>query len=378
MMRITLDRLELVAALALVKSVADRTATMPILSKTRLLVKGKTLSLAASDLNVSLTTSVGKGKNPKVGSVAVAAKALHDIAKKMDGDDVLLEFEGKAESEGGQLLVRSASAEFKLAVGSAADFPKLPDTPEDGWSSIATSDLADHVARVRPAMSPDITRPHLHAMLWEDKGGSFGFTATDGHRLSRSVFEWGDAAPATPKGGVLVPVKGMAEIAKLLKACGTDEVEVQVGNKEVFVRAGATTLAAKIVDAQFPPYEQVIPKGNSRIAIVPRDRLIATLERLVLVTDNAGGIHISTAAKGIQFRADNKDSTMFGRENVAATIEGEKVKGVGLNATYLLELLAVMDCEQVRIEMGDDEVDPVVVRPTDRDDHLVIVMPMRI
>jgi DNA polymerase III subunit beta len=131
--------------------------------------------------------------------------------------------------------------------------------------------------------------------------------------------------------GIIVPKKGLAEIKKLLES--STSCKLAVKTPYIYVVSDDIALAVKLIDAQFPPYDAVIPKDHKKVCIVDRSRLIDALKRAQLA--------------------------------------------VGFNPKYVMELLGQISAEQVSINLGG-ELDPGLIKPVGGDEYLGVVMPMRI
>jgi DNA polymerase-3 subunit beta len=146
----------------------------------------------------------------------------------------------------------------------------------------------------------------------------------------------------------------------------------------MFVRVGTLALSAKLVDAQFPPYDQVIPKDQDKRIVVKRTGLLDALRRIsIMASDRTYGIKIHVAKDTLRITSDNPDLGEA-KEELDADYAGAALT-IGFNAKYLMEVLSQMEDEEVQLELGG-ELDPGIVRPVKNTkmDYLGVIMPMRI
>jgi DNA polymerase III subunit beta len=134
-------------------------------------------------------------------------------------------------------------------------------------------------------------------------------------------------------------------------------------------------LAVKLIDAQFPPYEQVIPKDHKKVITVDRSRFIDALRRAQLMSSETRGVKIAATKECITITSDNPDLGEV-REELDADYNGEAI-AIGFNPKYVVELLGHMASDQVTLKLGG-ELDPGLLEPTGGDAYLGVVMPMRI
>lgn len=359
---------------------AARRTSLPILEHVRIrALPDGTVILSATDLNLSITVS-GSAWCGEAGDLCVPAKQLADIVKGAPGTEVTLDRSGPL-----GLRVASGDAEMTMLGRAGLDFPKLPDAKAEGLSFVSTSGpaLADMLDRVAHSVCEDETRFHLNGVWIECDGTTTRMVTTDGHRLTRHTLPL--QGPATS--GVILPARAATEISKLLRAERGAAVSYAIKAPHLFVTCGAYTIAAKLIDAQFPPYEQVIPTEHKKIATVERKLLIAALKRAKPLCGKARGVKLAFASGKLVLTADSPGAGTGSETMLAHSeyLDGGGTVTTGINPGYLLDVLAEIGDRFVTLEMGD-ELDPILVRATDdactysvnESRFLSVIMPMRI
>jgi DNA polymerase-3 subunit beta len=171
-----------------------------------------------------------------------------------------------------------------------------------------------------------------------------------------------------------LPKKGLVEVKRALDTAG-GTCDIAVKTPYFFLRSGEVTLAIKLIDAQFPPYEAVIPKANDKVLEVSRPVLADALKRAQLMSSETRGVRLSLASGTLRVTSDNPDLGEV-KEEIEAQYDGAPVT-LGVNPKYMLELLAQIESERVHVELCG-ELDPLLLRPVGDDGHLGVIMPMRI
>src|SRR5262249_37631927 len=151
--------------------------------------------------------------------------------------------------------------------------------------------------------------------------------------------------------------------------------EIAVSGIYVFLKTGDAALAVKTIEAQFPPYDQVIPKANDKTLVVGRKALLEALRRASLMSSDTRGIKLSMEKDVLHIASDNPEPGEV-REELEATYDGTPL-AIGFNPRYFEDILSQMTSEEVRLELSG-ELDPGIIRPADAADYLGVVMPMRI
>jgi DNA polymerase-3 subunit beta len=375
-MEFRIQKNEFLKGLRIAQSIADRKSTMPMLANVLLRTSGKSkLMVAATDLNVSISAEL-KSKNSADGGLTVGAKALFDIVTNMPEDEVTVRRTENnwAEISGGQV-------NYRLVGMPDRDFPKIPDHREADFREVDAATVREMIDRTLFSVCNDETRFHLNGVLFESDGTTARMVSTDGHRLSK-VERKLEGAPSLTA-GIIIPKKGVSELKRLLETDG--KASLAVKTPYVFVRSESNRteksppdtmiLAVKLIESQFPPYEQVIPKEHVREVIIDRQGLLLALKRVQLMSSETRGVKFSVSEDSLVITSDNPD-VGEARAALEAQYKGEAVS-IGFNPKYVIDLLSQMATDQVTLELNG-ELDPGLLRPFSDDNYLGVVMPMRI
>ena len=366
-MEFRIQKNEFLRGLRLAQGIADRKSTMPILANVLLRTDGKSkLVLAATDLNVSVSAELA-AKIDKEGGLTVSAKHLHDIISALPGEDVVLR-----RTENHWADIKAGKVEYKLVGMPDRDFPKIPDHREIKYAKVDAPTLRDMIDKTLFSVSSDETRFHLNGVLFECDGAKARMVSTDGHRLSK-IERTLTGGPQLAV-GVIIPKKGLTEIKRTIDGLG-GACDLAVHGPHVFLRAGDVALAVKLIDSQFPPYEQVIPKANDKVVVIERTQLLEALKRAQLMSSETRGVKISVSKGSLQIASDNPELGEV-KEELDVGYTGPALS-IGFNPKYFSDLLGQMTTEQIRLELCG-ELDPGIVRPAEGADYLGVVMPMRI
>ncbi len=382
-MEIVTPKKHLEKLLSRCQGVADKKSTMPVLANVLLSAEGNTVTVSATDLYLTISGSI-EAEVKRSGSVALPARDVHERVKAMPDGPI-------------KLTVTNGSATTLQAVGSArrytlhglpgSDFPQLPEPSSDAPTiEISVAMLQKLVKRTIFSISSDETRPHLNSALFEcraAKGSTPGLVrmvTTDGHRLSKMQLPVENLAAETT---MLVPHKAMQELRKLfddvLDHRDTTMVAITQTGPNAFFKLGGIRFSVKLIDAQFPPYDQVIPASSERIVTAGRTAFMDALKAVSLAaSDRTYGVKLAIAANALRISSESPESgNAF--DEIPVDYDGPEIS-VGFNAQYLQHVLAAMDVEE-EVSLGlSGDLDPAVLRPVGpgSEDFVAVVMPMRI
>jgi DNA polymerase-3 subunit beta len=227
---------------------------------------------------------------------------------------------------------------------------------------------------VVPGASRDDARPILTGVLLTASAGGLRLVATDSYRLALRDLQGVSMLEEGQK--VLVAAKGLGEVQRLLSS-ETGEIDVVLGEREVVFRVGTTEVTTRLIEGEFPNYQQLIPSGYPNRLTVSRDALQAAVNRVRLVgqSKDTAPIRLGMSAEGLELSAIAQD-VGEAHESVEAKYEGTDLT-VAFNSQFLLDGIDAAASDEVVIE-SIDPLKPAVMKATDSGDFLYLLMPVRI
>ncbi|HEY1959795.1 MAG TPA: DNA polymerase III subunit beta [Polyangiaceae bacterium] len=376
-MELAVAKKDLLKLVSRMQGVAERKSTMPVLSNVLLAVDGpNALRVAATDLYLSIAGRV-PAEVKKGGSVAVPAKDLLERVRMMPEGSIQIVTQDGASTH---IKASGSPRRYTLRGMPGDDFPPLP-APSEGAPTLSLSVdvLAELMQKTYFSVSTDETRAHLNSALFEWDGDVVRMVTTDGHRLSMMEQKVaGKQASST----MLIPLKAILELRRLcdeLSAEGKDakpEISITQSGSSAFFLAGTTTFSVKLVDAQFPPYAQVIPQATEKKVRIARAPLADALRAVsIAASERTGGVKLALSGNAMRITSESPESG-DGSDEVPIEYSGPPIT-VGFNAKYFLDVLGALEEDEVELGLSG-ELDPAVVRPVSERKFLAVVMPMRI
>ncbi len=179
---------------------------------------------------------------------------------------------------------------------------------------------------------------------------------------------------------VLIPRKALAELASLLSDTEEEKVEFADDDNTLFFRIGRRTLSSRKLTGQFPNYEAVMPRDNSRFAVVRASELSSAIQRVAQFADERSkAVRMRLESNELKISA-NSTETGESEDTIDTPYSGEPIV-VGFNSDYILDFLkALGDTSEVRLEFKDSQ-SAGQMRPEDPDAEYrsrYVLMPMRI
>ena len=374
-MKLTITKAELIRGLARIQAIVEKRNSMPILANVLLEARGKgedgELELAATDLEVGIR-GVHPANVSAVGALTISAKKLFEITRELPDELVHLESTPNA-----YLTIRCARAEFTLAGTAAEEYPTLPTFTPEKVVPVQATMLSQMIERTMYSASVDETRYNLNGVYLEvlEDSGKLRMVATDGHRLALVDRLVGEDVKALAS-GVIIPRKGLAELKRLVDEDDVHEIELAFEGNNGLARRGNVTLVMRLIEGEFPDYQQVIPDSLEQQLVLAADPLLHALRRVSLLSsERSRAVTLELSDGKLTMTSSNPDLG-DAREELDVDYAGETLT-IGFNSKYLIEALSVSGAKEVRFGLQDD-LSPAQLVPTDDEDTLAVVMPMRI
>jgi DNA polymerase-3 subunit beta len=373
-MEITVSRQDLVRELTATQSVVERKTTIPILSNFLLEAEGERLAITATDLDQAIRTSAAV-KVKKPGSCTIPARKLYDYIKLLPDGEISIKL-----LENHWVQIRSGRSNTKMVGMARANFPQIPEFPSVAAIGVSTAALRTLVARTIFAISNEESRYTLNGALLILKAESLAMVATDGHRLSfvekpNEVLEG-----VSGEKRVLIPRKALQELQQLLTNTEAEKIEFADDDHMLFFRVGHRTLSTRKLTGQFPNFEAVMPRDNTRFAVVRSSELSAAIQRVAQFADErSGAIRLRLESNELKISANSTESGES-EDTIDTPYSGEALV-VGFNSVYIIDFLKALNNEgEVRLEFKDSQ-SAGQLRPEDPDaeyKYRYVLMPMRI
>ncbi len=368
-MKFSLPKSRLSNYLQSVMQVVPSKSTLPILTNILIEALENKLKLSATDLDVSITTSL-ECRVSKKGSGALPARILFEIIKELPESDISFEVSGS------RMEIRIPNGSYKIAMVAADDFPKLPAVNTKKEIRISGNDIVKTIRKTTFACSDDETRPALNGVLWQTQGEKMQMVATDGHRLARMAVENKKLQGLSED--VIVPPKVLDLIPKFISHEG-EELGIIFGENNIIFNLGDIVLTSRLIEGPYPNFEQVIPVESDKQLRVSKEDLAGAVRR-VSILSNALTHQVKFAVKPgkLTLSSANADVGGEGKETLECDYTGDAIE-MGYNANYITEILGKIDGDETIFELSSPVAAGVVYSPTvPREDFLCLVMPLRL
>lgn len=366
-MQFSIQREVLLKPLQHVVGVVERRQTLPVLANLLVQARDGKVAFTGTDLEVEMVANTA-ADGVDEGEITVPARKLFDIVRALP-DGARIDFKQTGE----RVALHAGRSRFTLTTLPASEFPTIDEIELVERVSLPEAVVKDLMDRTAFAMANQDVRYYLNGMLFDLQEDRLRCVATDGHRLALAETELASGAGARRQ--VIIPRKGVMELIGLFEA-GDGDVELEFGRNHLRVHRGDVVFTSKLIDGRFPDYEAVIPIGADKEIGLERDVLRAALQRVaILSNEKYRGVKLEVSPGKLRIVAHNPE-----QEEAVEELEVETVVSdlsVGFNVGYLMDALAALRGDKVRLNLRDAQSSCLVQGGADEHARHVI-MPLRL
>ncbi|MFM1850622.1 MAG: hypothetical protein RIS54_306 [Verrucomicrobiota bacterium] len=373
-MKFKINRDHFANGLAQVLNVVGSKATMPILSNVLIEAEKDQISLTTTNLDLGIRCQI-KAEVKETGSVTLPVKRLAGIVRELPNIDVTVDA-----TPNHQVKLTSGGSNFRIMGIGKDEFPPLPEFGDEKSFHLEQGELTDMLKSVAYAQSSDETRYILNGVYFNFKDGKLTLVATDGRRLAHMSKEM--EVPADTAGAIILPAKTVGELLRLLDK--GEKVKINFNDRRAAFQIATDKdnsglidsiyLYSKVVEGNYPNYQQVIPKETHQRIKLERELFLQCVHRAALVcSEKANSVKIKLTSNLLEITAQSPD---FGEahESMAIGYSGPELQ-VAFNPQFIMDPLRALAKDEIFFELKD-EVSPGVFKTLDS--FICVIMPVRL
>jgi DNA polymerase-3 subunit beta len=364
------SRNEILKPLDLAKDVTEQRSTIPILANVLLRVEGQRLTIAGTDLDVSIQASC-EVQTEDEGTATVPAKRVFDIVRLQPVDaEIRIKL-----LENDFVQLKAGKSEYKMPGLSVESFPQIPPFPSDMVVSLPGAPLRAMIQRTMFAIPREDSAYSLSGALLTLTPTQMRMVATDGHRLAM-VTKSADLTQVESEISSMIPYKALVQLQRLI-GDGDPVVGFATSENKLFFAIEGKRLISRMLTAKFPNYEMVLPKANDKLITVSAADVAKAVKRAGIMTDDrirciklaidAGTLKVTASSVGIGEAC----------EVLPLEYGGDPLE-IGFNPKYVLDFLGACESTNVTVALKDGETQ-VELRPAGESEfeYRYVLMPMK-
>jgi DNA polymerase III subunit beta len=368
-MRFIVSTSILLKQLQAVNGASSSSTVLPILENFLFEIKDGILTISATDLQTSMTTSLPV-ESKEDGKVAIPSKILLETLKTLPDQPISFSVDDATFS----IEISAGDGKYKLSGENGEDFPKIPVVENASSVNMTASVLSEAINKTLFAVSNDELRPAMTGVFCQLSPEHVTFVATDAHKLVRYRRKDAKSEAATT---FILPKKALTLLKSSLP--GDDvSVAVEYNSTSAFFRFGNINLICRLIDERYPDYEAVIPQNNPNKLIIDRSLFLNCLRRVVIFANKTTHqVRLKITGSELNISSEDIDFANEAHERLSCQYEGEDME-IGFNAKFLIEMLNNLGGEEVLLEMSTPNRAGLLMPQThdEQEDVLMLVMPV--
>ena len=346
-----------------VQNIISSKSSLPILSNILIEAEKNKVTLTSTDLDIGVSSTL-ETEVEEEGAITIPAKRFNDIIKELPDEDISI-----STMKNNSMIIKCSKCVFKIIGLPKEEFPKLPEFKDEPSVVIKQNVLKNMISMTHFSMSRDETRYVLNGALFLFKGKKLTIVTTDGKRLSLVKK---DIEKDGLNKAIIVPSKTIYELNRILGDDG--DVRIVFSENQVKFDLKNITIISRLIEGDFPNYEQVVPKEPPEKIMIQRSQFLDGIRRAALLTtQDSQSVKFEILKNKIVV---SKSSPNIGevREEMDTVYKGHEIT-VGFNPNYIMDVLKVMPQDEIALEVfGPDK--PAVIRIEDW--FLCLALPMQL
>lgn len=372
-MKFVVKKEDLYNGIKIVERATSMKALQPVLLNILIETVDKaTIRLVATDLDFTVVALVD-AQVEEEGKITLPSKTLNEIVSKLS--DKLVTFEMNNEET--TVNITCQKSKFDIIGISASEFPpefSNVQINEDEGFEIEIRPFVKAVKQAGFAAASYETSNLLSGIVCDISSNILEIASTDGNRLAR-IRETIDNKDNHAK-QLIIPSKTLNEFIKMSSFIDEETVKIFTEKSKIILKSERTTTISRLLDGQFPKYNQLIPNESPKEAQVNVSQLISALERVsIMVNEKTSIVKLEFSNNNLKLFADAPDAGKS-EENLDIDYTGEELT-IAFNYKFVLEALKNLDSDIVKIGLNTP-LSATMFRPDSEEDYVCLIMPVQI
>ena len=371
-MKFKISRSVLFKTLSHLQGIVDKKNSLPILANILIEAKNNQLILSSTDMDISIIEKINCTVSED-GATTINSQILYDIVRKID-DNAVIEI---ISNNGKLLTLRADGSRFSLASLPKEDYPIIEQENTGINIKLNSQILFKLIDKTKFAISNEETRYFLNGLYFsvgnEENKSIVTLVGTDGHRLAKFSHYIDDNVDQIS--GVIIPKKTIYELSKLLSEVDKD-IEISVSTSKIIFFIDEIIFISKLIDGSFPDYKRVIPKDNTNVLKISREKLLSAVDRVsTIANEKSPVVKFKLLENILNLNTINNESSTAS-EDLKINYIGDEIE-IGFNSKYIMDIVNNLEDSEISINLKDN-TSPITAQENSNTNLVYVLMPMRV
>ena len=366
-MKLSCTQEKLNKALNIVNRIVSPRGTLPVLNNILIKTDKGQLKFAATDLEIGINTWIG-AKIDEEGAITIPSRLMSDFVSTNNDETINLEQKDTT------LFLKSAKYQANIKGIEAGEFPLIPDVKKDPVIELGAKELKEAIDQVAFSAAVDETRPVLTGVLLKAKDTILKLVATDSYRLAEKTINLEKKVPSEIS--VIIPQRTMHELSRIISSYDS-KVEIRIGENQIQFNFDEIQLVSRLLEGNFPDYEQIIPNKSETKTTVTIDDFANSIKMAsFFARESANNIRLKISNEKNMEVIAVSPQVGDNISKVSAKTVGKDIE-IAFNAKFILDALNVIKSKDIILETTD-KTRAGVIRPIKEEGYLYLIMPLRV
>lgn len=351
----------------IIPAVPTRTP-MPILENFLFEIKEGSLTVCATDLEISLRSSLNVAADENI-KLVVPARLIYDIIRSLDDTQITFETEPN-----NKIKLTTDNGVYNLSYSPSEDFPEIVEVSREKEVTLSSKDLKKAFDQTAFAMSKEDMRPAMTGTLLEFTADGLRFVTTDGHRLVKYIYKGIKSSTAEQ---YILPERA---ISVLIKQLGEGDAKIYLSKTHASFLLGDVEFITRLIGEKYPAYNSVIPLENENLLIINKSQVHASIRRMLLFSASTSKqVKFSISKSKLEVSAEDVDHGSNAKEIVACEYNGDSMD-IGFNTSYVNDILTHLGSETITFKLHSP-TKACIINPNEIDENedlMMLLMPVRL
>lgn len=369
-MKIIVLRSNLKESLAAVEKAVSESGNLPILKNVLFKTYNNKLKIAATNLDLGIVKFTS-GKIIEEGGITVPFRTFYNLVNNSDNERITIE------TDKNNLIFKTDNYNAKIQGISQEEFPIIPKIENEEYHlEIDAPILKEAIYKVLNAVQISEIRPEISGVLLDFQLTTLKLVATDAFRLSQKILNNNQFRTNFNRGfKIIIPLRTISEVVKIFPE--SQPIKIFIDSNQILFRNEELELISRLIDGEYPDYEQIIPKTMESEVIVNKEQLVNAVKLASTFASRTNDIKfkINEGKKVLEVYSANQ---YLGENSylIPVKFKGMDFSEIAFNWHYFLDGLKVINQENLLFGINSNNKPSVIKSPEDTS-YFYILMPIK-
>ena len=338
------------------------------------------IRISSYDMNKGFRATIDAIEIERQGKFIINAQRLYQTIRVLPDDDITIDVNDKLNCE-----ISCGKASFSMFAHKGEDFPNLPDLVTDTGFSVSADVMKKMIGKVAHSIADQDKRPMLCGAFFKITNEGMEVVSCDSYRLSKCNIKC-DIKSISASNDIdlsfIIPGHALGELSKVLSDGKEENVNVYVSRKHAIVNKDNVIFFTRTIDSEYIDYNRMIPRDNTIVVNIDRERLLSGLERANIIAEEkiqgSGKSYVKISVSDQYLALTSSSVHGCVNDEMDCVHEGEDIE-IGFNCRYLIDSVKVAEGENIYVKFKNPN-QAITIEAVESDEsfsYFYVIVPVR-